>query len=330
MKLSDFVGNENIKEQVAAIIDKNRFPHAILLQGEEGIGKRTIAFMIAKAAVCSSLGKKPCNSCIDCLKADAKTHPDIAYPKATGGTKSFRVDAIREIRENAYILPNEAKFKIYIFESVDKMTEQAQNAFLKLLEEPPKHVIFILTCNSFDSLLFTVRSRCQIFSIKPVSDIKAIAFLSLYYPEFSEEEIEKTVKLSHGNIGRAITILKNSLDNKTYAVARDIGTALLDDTEWELLAAIGKASKDRNLFILSLDYLELIFRDACILCYSKNKYFPEGDAAKNLSRRFGSNALVKFIRILQKTKKYLDRNVGINFLAMYLCANLRKIAFKEN
>jgi DNA polymerase-3 subunit delta' len=329
MKLSDFVGNENVKEQLTAIIDKNRFPHAILLQGEEGTGKCTIAFMLAKAAVCSFLGQKPCNICTNCLKADAKTHPDIIYPKASGNTKSFRVDTIREIRENAYILPNEANFKIYIFELVDKMTEQAQNAFLKLLEEPPKHVIFILTCNSFDSLLFTVRSRCQVFSIKPVSDIQAIKFLNLYYPEFSEEEIEKAVKLSHGSIGRAITILKNSLDNKTYSVAKDIVTALLS-TEWELLAAIGKAAKDKTLFISSLDYLELLFRDAYILCYNKYEYFSENDVAKNLSRRFNANILIKFISILRKNKKYLKRNVGINFLAMDLCANLGSIAFKEN
>jgi DNA polymerase-3 subunit delta' len=327
MDLEDFAGNEHLKEQLLKIIEKNNFPHAIILQGEEGTGKSTVANIIARAAVCSSLKKSPCNKCSDCLKAKLKAHPDIIYPEIPTA-RSIGVETIRNIRGQAYILPNEAKFKIYILKSADKMTEQAQNAFLKLQEEPPLSVIFILTCNSADSLLLTLRSRCQIFSLKPVNKTQILEFLNKNYKEFSSNEIERAADLSRMNIGLAISVLKTKDIAQVFFLAESIAKALLASKEWDLLEAIAEASKERQLLVEVLSALKLIFRDAYLICYKKNVVCPS-EVAELLSHQFDITALLELIGTLQKTKKYLDGNVGLNFLAMGLSANLKKVAFKE-
>ena len=95
-----------------------------------------------------------------------RQHPDIAVYGGKGGSRSFHVEEVRQIRDSAAVMPNEAQAKVYILDGADHMTEQAQNALLKVLEEPPSYVIFLLTCGAASSLLPTVRSRAQIFRVQ--------------------------------------------------------------------------------------------------------------------------------------------------------------------
>ena len=133
MKLSEFVSNDRTVEEISYAADNGTLPHAILIEGAPGTGKRTLADIISRAAVCTADHEKPCETCPDCLKALHGNHPDI-FTADGNNSGELSVDAIRRIRTDAYIKPNEAAKKAYILNGCDKMLTQAQNAFLKILE----------------------------------------------------------------------------------------------------------------------------------------------------------------------------------------------------
>lgn len=141
----------------------NHFSHAYILpvSGEEG---QTQARELAAAILCEDTERVPCGHCEHCRKVREQIHPDVLCLqrewKDGRQKKNITVDQIRSVIADAYILPNEAQKKVYIIEDADAMNPQAQNAILKILEEPPKFVVFLLLAGNPDLLLPTVRSRC--------------------------------------------------------------------------------------------------------------------------------------------------------------------------
>ena len=119
---------------------------------------------LAAAMLCTSVGVRPCRVCRDCKKVFRAVHPDVLYTEPTGGAKTsaIKVDQIREIIATAHLVPSEGKSKVYVLRRADKMNPQAQNALLKLLEEPPRSASFILAAENAAALLPTVRSRCEL------------------------------------------------------------------------------------------------------------------------------------------------------------------------
>ena len=142
-----------------------RVPHACLICAPTGELAMRKARELAAAAVCSGTGKKPCGLCRDCRKAAADVHPDVITVARAADDKgrprqNITVDQIRALAADAVVLPNEAQRKVYILAEAETMNPAAQNAALKLLEEPPKNVVFLLCTTRPMQLLETVRSRC--------------------------------------------------------------------------------------------------------------------------------------------------------------------------
>lgn len=156
------------------LAEGERLNHAYILSASERASAVDAARELAAAAVCSSSGRVPCRMCRDCRKVFAGIHPDVASlrrPVDDKGRakKEMTVDQIRALSADSVVLPNEASRKVYIIEDADLMNIQAQNAALKLLEEPPTHVVFILCAENTQLLLPTVRSRCSERIVRPES-----------------------------------------------------------------------------------------------------------------------------------------------------------------
>jgi len=137
------------------IFDSKRLSHAYI------VTSNALADKIAMAAVCSARDReRPCMSCSDCSKASRHTHPDIMKVDKLDGKHIISVDQIRELKQDVYVVPNDSMQKAYVVENADIMNSNAQNAFLRILEEPPAHAVFILCTETPTLLLPTVRSRC--------------------------------------------------------------------------------------------------------------------------------------------------------------------------
>lgn len=140
-----------------ATLDMDRLTHAYILSGS---GAGSLARRIAAAMVCEAASGRPCGFCRHCRKAMAGIHPDIITTSTQDGRAGILVGQARSLRSDAYVVPNEADRKVYIIDPADKMNPQAQNALLKVLEEPPGFTSFLLIAENTSALLETVRSRC--------------------------------------------------------------------------------------------------------------------------------------------------------------------------
>ena len=137
--------NERAVALLGQLTGQGRLPHAILIEGPAGTGKKTFAQRIAQSALCTGK-EKPCGICEACRKVENQSHPDICFYTVPEGKKDFPVEQVREIRGQAYVAPNEGACKIYVIDKAHTMNQAAQNALLKLIEEPPPFVCFILLC----------------------------------------------------------------------------------------------------------------------------------------------------------------------------------------
>lgn len=135
--------------------------------------QKALSQKAAQMVLCANIKeqKSPCMACKNCLKAQSSNHPDIILYGGEGGSKSFHIDIIREIKMSAYVKPNEADRKVYILENAQDMTPSAQNALLKLIEEPPDTCVFILTCDNKSKLLTTIISRVTIIGLDGVNEV---------------------------------------------------------------------------------------------------------------------------------------------------------------
>lgn len=148
---------------LAACLRGGRLTHASLVEG--GAEALVFARRMAAAVLCIGDGERPCGVCKSCRKAEGGIHPDLLEFGGGEGARSFHVDEVRNIREQAFIKPNESDAKVFLLKNVQNMSVQAQNALLKIIEEPPAGVYFILTCDNKSALLETTLSRVTVFSL---------------------------------------------------------------------------------------------------------------------------------------------------------------------
>lgn len=160
--------------------------HACVIQSPSAEARERLALRTAQELLCSGGGKRPCGVCRDCRKVVGGIHPDLIYINRARDSegkprREIYVDQIRAVIADAPVAPNEAERKVYLFPEADLMNENAQNAMLKLLEEPPEHAAFILCTANAGSLLETIRSRCELFSVNaedaPAEDTLAAEFI---------------------------------------------------------------------------------------------------------------------------------------------------------
>lgn len=149
---------------IETLTASGRLPHAVIIESKDQKKAGEAATLLSAYAVCQEQDK-PCGVCRQCQNALNHTHADIrnVEPDKSGKTKTYKIDQIRALARDAQIRPNDADAKVYIFEEADtQFPEISQNAFLKLLEEPPQRIYFFLLCRSAKALLSTIRSRCAV------------------------------------------------------------------------------------------------------------------------------------------------------------------------
>lgn len=327
MQFTGFYGNELVRGRISVQADSGKIPHAIILEGAKGLGKKTLAQMIAAACVCSAEGETPCGVCGDCVRAKSGNHADIITVSGSGKTGAIPVDEIRKVKEDAYLAPTQAHRKVYILTDADKTLPAAQNAFLKCFEEPPAKTVFIITCSSSLSLLETIRSRAVTYRMEEVSKEDALKAVSdKLGDEVDTQRIEIAHKIWGGNIGRIIESLSDEKFSKQVQISEDIANAILSSKEFDIVKSAAPLERDRDALTAVLGFLSLIFRDALVIkSKGGNLISVNTAAAEKLGKRLKGEQLISLYELAQKLIADNRRNVSMPLMTAKMCAAMRKI-----
>ena len=248
-KFSEIYGQEHIVKTLQNQIIAGRVGHAYLFTGCRGCGKTTSAKILARAINClNPVNGEPCNECSVCKAALNETLTDIVEMDAASNNG---VDDVRAIRDEVNFLPTVAKYRVYIIDEVHMLSTGAFNALLKTLEEPPKHVKFILATTEPHKLPITILSRCQRFDFKAidkgkiVDNLKSICEKCNY--EFDAAAMELIAELSEGAMRDALSILERCLQDSEKKITLDKVKELVGIPEITKIFNIVEAIFNRNI-----------------------------------------------------------------------------------
>lgn len=228
MAFETLLGNEQLKKNLENSISGGHISHFYLISGPEGSGKHTLARLIAAAAVCEG-SHRPCCSCNPCRKILNGIHPDFTTVDDPE-KKTVSVDLIRKARADIYIRPNEGQRKIYLLPRAQDMRIEAQNALLKVLEEPPSYGLFLLLTDNPEKLLPTIRSRCVELKLTALRDDILRTALHKEFPKADDAAITGAIHRSGGFLGQAKAILSGESEvapqTEAFAAAFAASSAL--------------------------------------------------------------------------------------------------------
>jgi len=197
------VGHDPVIRRFRRLLADDRLAHAYLLHGPDGIGKYQLAFRIALARLCRQREDDACGSCLDCRLARSGDHPDL-HPVDETETSRIRIDVVRELIRRSVQKPYRARGRVFLVRDAERMTDEAQNAFLKTLEEPPERCLLILTSSRPQGLLPTIRSRCQESRLKALSDEQTRAVLER--ARVGADRLALLASISGGSPGSALAL----------------------------------------------------------------------------------------------------------------------------
>ncbi|MBO4276792.1 MAG: hypothetical protein J5925_00155 [Clostridia bacterium] len=222
------------RERFSEAARKGLCSHAYIVDGAAGVGKYGFALFCASALLCTSSYAKPCGVCPSCIKCAQGEHPDLV---TVGGEKAATVPDVRELIHRSSLKPNDGERQVFIVRNADKMLASAQNALLKLFEEPPESVTVFLLTESRSSLLPTVLSRGQRIHLDGMTEQELCAALKKEFPAKSETEISAAAARSDGNAGSARDYL-STFGATLRAEAHGIASLALARKRYELFTAL--------------------------------------------------------------------------------------------
>ena len=284
--------SEQFKDKIESAVKSGRLSHALLLEGGDAETRLKAAAEIAKATVCTCDDSKPCGMCSGCKKADTMSHPDIHYIFKDDSSSAIKVDRIRQLRHDATLVPNDCDKSVFIIHEAQDMNPQAQNALLKVFEEPAPYVTFILTCKSKSALLETIISRATDYSIGA---------------EEKRDDCQFSAEVSD--------------------LANELVFSLCKKTEFDFLCQTAVFQKDKQFLSDVLSALYMIFADA--LAYKNGINSCETESVKLLSGSFTEKKLLDYIQATNELIEHFNSSANANLLLTRLCSVFYDIKLKQ-
>ena len=337
MPLEQVVGHRRMVTLLSRAVARNTLPPSLLFAGPAGVGKKRVALALAQAINCTDpktrdgLERDGCGECAPCRRIARGVHPDVILV-VPGDSGSIKIEAVRPVIAEAGRRPFEARRRVVIIDEADALTEDAQSALLKTLEEPPPSSIFLLVSSLPDTLLTTVRSRCPRMRFSPLTPAEVAAALVRDH-KYTEAEAHAAAADAEGSIGRAL-----SAESADLVEARETATRVLQqvarahdpgariNTAQDLSPKKGSPMNERDQLAACLRIMASVLRDLGLMAskaddavLANTDLRAELDA---LSRSYDANRSVRAYTAVDEALAALERNANSKLVADWLVLQL--------
>lgn len=336
------LGNDKTKERIGAAIECGTLPHAFLIGGESGSGKTTLATEIAAALNCEKKKESstplPCGECNCCKRIYSGNFPDLKVLSKPKDRATLGVDSIKDFREDMFLSSTESDYKIYVIDDAECMTTEAQNALLKVLEEPPKSVIIMILARECDKILTTIKSRAQYIPMARFNERELEKYLLSMSSEARElkatdpEGFGAVLMSADGRLGQAFRLS----DKKYAAECAEERSDTIRITKCitgkrsykEINEALSYLPTKRQELLLSLERLISALRDLVVIKSSATAsllFFTSAEEAKSVLGQASLKRLMSAYDEVCKTHELCSKNANITNLVASLAASIRFI-----
>lgn len=322
---SRIAGNGALKKRLLADIQHGSLSHAYIIEGKKGCGKHLAAQAITAAVNCT--GDKhnaPCGTCDSCRRILGSLTPDVITISRESGKATLGVDPIRALSTDVSTVPSELERKVYVIEEAELMTQQAQNALLLTLEEPPPFVMFLLLCENALSLLETIRSRAPIIRVEPLDRSALDLYLIENDPRArllknnQRDEYEIILTTADGSVGEAIRLL-DSKERKLLLMKRSSVDAIIsasaERSPGKALSVVLTAPPPKRADMIPLFSLLLTaVRDLLLISRTDHPhlcYYTDLEEAADRASSFSVSSLVSLFEATERTIDSLSKNASV-------------------
>ncbi|MFH0763793.1 MAG: DNA polymerase III subunit delta' [Candidatus Omnitrophota bacterium] len=314
------LGQDRAVSFLKGALESDRAAHAYIFTGPAGTGKLLTAVNFAKALNCSSgSGEKPCDECISCRKIDASNHPDVFLLKPDKTGSRLGIDRVREVIKNIGLKPYEAGKKIYIIDGAASLTGEAQNAFLKTLEEPPSDSVIIFIAESSGDLFPTIESRSQAVRFYPLKADDISRILTKVH-KLDTDRARILSRIANGSPALALKLNEEKFFERRSSVLKGLVDGSFFDSDFEGLTRPAMRS---YLDMMLTWYRDILIAKAAArhsesLLVNADKSDIIKEEAKHLDFRF----LDDIIKQIMLTRSFLEQNVNLKLAMSVLGASI--------
>ena len=331
------IGNDETKARLGKAMESGTLPHAFLIGGPAGSGKSTLALEIAAALNCSDKGGTlPCGSCNNCRRIYEGNYPDVKLLTKKKDKATLGVEAVKDFREDMFLSSTESENKIYIIDDAECMTSEAQNALLKVLEEPPKDVRILLLAAECDRILTTIKSRAQYIPMSRFDDetlSEKLLSTSAEARAMKAADGSKFMGLimsADGRLGLAKELLNKRLSDEIEEERKEIISLIRaagqKSSYADIHLALSRFPAKRPELIVALERLMSALRDLIVIKYDPNTqtlFFPSASEAEGLCGDIDSKRLVALYDAVNEAHVLCTRNANVANITASLASQIK-------
>lgn len=335
------LGNESTRTRIGSAIESGRLPHALLLDGAEGSGKFTFATEIAAALNCKSRENEskplPCGECENCRRIRERAFVDVKLLERKGDKASIGVSEIKDFRSDMFLSATEADFRVYIIKDAERITTEAQNALLTVLEEPPRGVEIILLAGGTDRILTTIRSRVQYIAMRRFTKDELSLNLGRLRPDLKSkasltpDRYSAALTAADGRLGRLISLIDLASSDSSEIIEEVtkmiplLRPGVSYASIYSALSALPQKRDDLS------EYLECIMTALCDLITSKQYperellFFSDRQALAECGKDISKARLMMIYDKISKAHSDNLKNANISALLTRLASEIHQI-----
>ncbi len=306
---SDILEQDLAKRVFQSHLASGRVPNAYLVAGPDGVGKRRLAFEMAKALNCSATEAAPCDACRTCTQINRGVHPDVHAVIRGGASDQIKIDQIRYIIGRVALRPFSARFQVVIIEAAERLTEEAGNSLLKALEEPSSSTTFLLTTARVSGCLPTIVSRCQLIRCQSLS-ADAVKRILTETQGVGPQTAEAIARLSAGSAAQAIDLAGR------WTSYQQLLARLAGDEPPSLVAS--SAPETRQDVAQLLDGMVAWLRDVAVAAAGDPRWIAHAgqqDAVREQARRVDVDRCLETVSELMRLRESVEQFVSPRLIA---------------